>query len=116
MGIHGIPAYDELLDELFVDIVRTLPAAEGEVRRRQGVIFLSAPNSTTPTHIDGEQSYLLQIAGTKRISIGEFADDDGRPPGDRALLRRRAPQHRRPADRARRTSTSAPASARTCRR
>ena len=76
MGIHGIPGYQELLDELFVDIVRTLPAAEGEVRRRQGVIFLSAPNSTTPTHIDGEQSYLLQITGTKRISIGEFADDD----------------------------------------
>ena len=76
MGIHGIPGYQELLDELFVDIVRTLPAAEGEVRRRQGVIFLSAPNSTTPTHIDGEQSYLLQITGTKRISIGEFADDE----------------------------------------
>ena len=76
MGIHGIPGYDELLDELFVEIIRTLPATEGEVRRRQGVIFISAPNSTTPTHIDGEQSYLLQITGTKRISIGEFADDE----------------------------------------
>lgn len=76
MGIHGIAGYDELLDELFVDIVRTLPAAEGEVRRRQGVIIISAPNSTTPTHIDGEQSYLLQITGTKRISIGEFVDDE----------------------------------------
>ena len=76
MGIHGTPAYDDLLDELFVDIVRTLPAAQGEVRRRQGVIILSAPNSTTPTHIDGEQSYLLQIVGTKRISIGEFTDNE----------------------------------------
>ena len=76
MGIHGIPRYQELLDELFTDIVRSLPAAEGEVRRRQGVIFLAAPNSTTPTHIDGEQSYLLQITGTKRISIGAFADDE----------------------------------------
>ena len=76
MGIHGIPGYDEILDELFVDIVRTLPATEGEVRRRQGVIFLSAPNSTTPTHIDGEQSYLLQITGTKKVSIGTFVDDE----------------------------------------
>jgi len=76
MGIHGIPGYQELLDELFEDILRTLPAAEGEVRRRQGVIFLSAPNSTTPTHIDGEQGYLLQITGTKRVSIGGFADDE----------------------------------------
>jgi hypothetical protein len=75
MGIHGIPGYDELLDELFVDILRTLPASEGEVRRRQGVIFLSAPNSTTPTHIDGEQGYLLQITGTKRVSIGKFVED-----------------------------------------
>ena len=76
MGIHGIPGYDEILDELFVDIVRTLPATEGAVRRRQGVIFLSAPNSTTPTHIDGEQGYLLQITGTKKVSIGKFVDDE----------------------------------------
>jgi len=76
MGIHGIAPYQELLDELFEGIVRTLPAAQGEVRRRQGVIFIAAPNSTTPTHIDGEQSFLLQITGTKRISIGEFTDDE----------------------------------------
>jgi hypothetical protein len=74
MGIHGIPTYEEVLDELFEDITRALPAREGQVRRRQAVIFLSAPNSTTPTHIDGEQGFLLQLTGTKRISVGTFAD------------------------------------------
>jgi hypothetical protein len=74
MGIHGIPGYHDLLEGLAEDIVRALPAGEGRLRRLQGVIILSAPNSTTPTHIDGEQSFLLQIRGTKRISIGKFAD------------------------------------------
>jgi hypothetical protein len=74
MGIHGISPYQELVAELAEDVGRVLPAREGALRRLQGVIVLSAPNSTTPTHIDGEQSFLLQITGTKRISIGKFAD------------------------------------------
>ena len=40
------------------------------------MFFLSAPNSTTPTHIDLEQGYLLQLSGTKRVSIGDFPDSE----------------------------------------
>lgn len=74
LPIHGVEAYKELFDALFEDVLRALPEREGAVRRRQGVFFLSAPNSTTPTHIDIEQGFLLQIHGTKRVSVGQFPD------------------------------------------
>jgi hypothetical protein len=74
LPIHGVPSYRELFDALFEDILRVLPAREGAVRRRQAVFFLSAPNSTTPTHIDKEQGFLLQLTGTKKVSIGQFPD------------------------------------------
>jgi hypothetical protein len=76
LPIAGVPVYRELYEALFEDVLRVLPAREGRVDRRQGVFFLSAPNSTTPTHIDKEQGYLLQLRGTKRVLIGGFPDPE----------------------------------------
>jgi JmjC domain len=76
LPIHGVPSYRELFDALFDEVLRPLPAREGAVLRRQGVFFLSAPNSTTPTHIDMEQGYLLQLMGTKQVRVGDFPDPD----------------------------------------
>ena len=76
LPIHGMPSYQAFFDELFETVARALPAREGGIRRRQAVFFLSAPNSTTPTHIDLEQGYLLQLTGAKRVSIGDFPDSE----------------------------------------
>jgi len=76
LPIHGVPSYAEFFDELFAAVASSLPEREGRIRRRQGVFFLSAPNSTTPTHIDLEQGYLLQLSSTKQVSIGDFPDSE----------------------------------------
>ena len=76
LPIHGVPSYQDFFDELFDTVTRSLPEREGRSRRRQAVFFLSAPNSTTPTHIDLEQGYLLQLSGTKQVSIGDFPDSE----------------------------------------
>jgi hypothetical protein len=76
LPIHGVASYQELFDALFDDVLRVLPAREGAIRRRQGVFFLSAPNSTTPTHIDLEQGFLLQLMGTKQVRVGDFPDPE----------------------------------------
>ena len=78
LPIHGVPSYQDFFDELFETVTRALPEREGRSRRRQAVFFLSAPNSTTPTHIDLEQGYLLQLSGTKQVSIGNFPDSEQR--------------------------------------
>lgn len=74
LPIHEVASYETFFEALFEDVAHALPSREGAVRRRQAVFFLSAPNSTTPTHIDLEQGYLLQLSGTKQVSVGDFRD------------------------------------------
>lgn len=74
LPIHRAPAYRELLDELFGEVQAALPASEGRIRHRQAVFFLASSGSTTPTHIDLEQGFLLHLHGTKTVRIGEFVD------------------------------------------
>jgi hypothetical protein len=57
--------YRRILDECLDQIV---PYAPG-MRVRQAFVFISSPGSVTPYHIDHEYNFLLQIRGTKQMSI-----------------------------------------------
>jgi hypothetical protein len=65
--------YKALLDES-LDVVTRAAEAEGGMAGREGFIFLAAPNSMTPAHIDPEHNFLLQIRGTKQMNVGSFPD------------------------------------------
>ena len=62
----------ETLDELLPEVRRT----EGDMLLRQGFIFLSAPGSVTPSHSDPEHNFLLQVEGTKYMTVGHYPDDE----------------------------------------
>ncbi|MBA2695999.1 MAG: transcriptional regulator [Actinobacteria bacterium] len=74
LPVHRAPAYAQLLDELFAEVQTVLPRTEGRIRHRQAVFFLASSGSTTPTHIDLEQGFLLHLRGSKELRIGEFTD------------------------------------------
>jgi hypothetical protein len=67
-------AYAELLERSLEEVIADVADREGGLRRREGFIFLSAPNSTTPAHFDTEHNMLLQIQGTKNMVVGTFPD------------------------------------------
>jgi hypothetical protein len=67
--------YNALLDES-LDEVTEYAKIEGGMTGREGFIFLSAPNSMTPAHIDPEHNFLLQIRSTKVMNAGRFPDKD----------------------------------------
>jgi ribosomal protein L16 Arg81 hydroxylase len=46
--------------------------------QRNGYLFLSSPSAVTPVHFDSEHNLLLQIRGSKEVSISEFADERAR--------------------------------------
>jgi len=73
-NIEQDPVYQALLDELLDEVAPLVEAAEGPMRRREGFIFLSAPGSVTPTHVDPEHNILLQVRGTKEFNVGVFSD------------------------------------------
>lgn len=74
--IEGDPEYAALLNTALDEVVPLVNARDGNMRQREGFIFLSAPNSTTPAHLDPEHNFLLQIRGTKNMVVGHFPDPD----------------------------------------
>jgi hypothetical protein len=72
--IEHEPRYAALLNESLDEVEEFVADLEGTMRRRQGFIFLSAPGSVTPVHIDTEHNLLLQIRGTKQMNVGTISD------------------------------------------
>lgn len=73
-NVEAHPEYKAFLDEV-IDCVR------GEVVRQQqrifntgGFIFISAPPSITPFHIDRENNFWLQIRGRKTMTVFDHLD------------------------------------------
>ncbi len=63
------PAYAALIDACLAEIADVVVPATGAYLRREAFIFLSAPNSVTPFHMDPEHNILLQIAGQKTMHV-----------------------------------------------
>lgn len=72
--IETDPQYRQLLDETLAEATARVEGREGRVTRREGFIFLSSSNATTPVHIDPEHNFLLQVRGAKEMTIASFPD------------------------------------------
>ena len=73
-NIEQDPAYKALLDQT-LDEVNAWSDREGGQTLREGFIFLTAPNSMTPAHVDPEHNFLLQIRSDKVMHTGDFPDE-----------------------------------------
>lgn len=63
------PIYRDLIHEI-IDSARSLvEAKDPEIFDSDAYIFISAPPSVSPFHIDRENNFFLQICGTKRMSV-----------------------------------------------
>ncbi len=77
--------YARLLD-LCLDEIEELVTGPGQAFGREAFIFLSAPNSVTPTHIDHEHNVLLQVHGTKTMVTGRWSSPAARQTEAERLL------------------------------
>lgn len=89
--IERNPAYKELLETTLSEVTAAVARTEGPILKREGFIFISAPNSVTPSHLDPEYNFLLQIRGTKEMVVGRYPD---RAAEDRELERYYGGGHR----------------------
>ncbi len=48
----------------------------GGAKKRQAYIFVTSPNNVTPLHMDPEHAFLLQLRGTKRMSLFNHKNTD----------------------------------------
>ncbi len=78
------PAYRDFVWQVIADARSWLPSGE-RVLDVRGFIFVSAPPSVTPFHIDGENNFWMQIRGRKTIHVWDR--NDPRVVADRDLER-----------------------------
>ena len=72
-NVHGERPYGALLDQCLA-AVSPLPAGEGAMTSRAAHVFCAAPGATVPVHFDRHHNLLLQIEGSKTVTIGAYDD------------------------------------------
>jgi len=74
-NVERDPAYAALLDAALAELAPLVEARTGLMLHREAFIFLSSPNSVTPFHIDPEHNILLQIRGSKVMTVFPAGDE-----------------------------------------
>lgn len=67
-------AYAGLLKDLLGEIEDEIVTRTGKVMKTQGFMFVSSPDAVTPYHFDPEHNILLQLAGTKEMTVFPAGD------------------------------------------
>jgi mannose-6-phosphate isomerase-like protein (cupin superfamily) len=75
LNVEDDPGMAELMNIYLDQLESGIAAKQGKrvkLRKRVAFVFVSSPNSVTPVHFDIEHSLLMQVSGSKTVSIGRF--------------------------------------------
>lgn len=75
LNVEDDPTYAEMMNTALDQVEAGMCERQGEMRQRSAFIFASSPNSVTPAHFDIEHSLLMQVSGSKTVSIGRFESE-----------------------------------------
>jgi len=73
--IEQVPAYAQLLHDLLGELAGEVLPRTGPMLQLEGFMFISAPNSVTPFHFDPEHNILLQLRGSKTMTLFPGVDE-----------------------------------------
>lgn len=68
-GIEHVPAYADILDRLVDELAEAAGLPVRAFGHRVALGFVTSPGGVTPFHLDSEHNFLLQMRGTKRMTI-----------------------------------------------
>jgi hypothetical protein len=76
--VEDDPGMAEIMNTYLDQLEAGMSAKQGKrvkLRKRVAFVFVSSPNSVTPVHFDIEHSLLMQVSGSKTVSVGRFESD-----------------------------------------
>ncbi|MGB3795017.1 MAG: cupin-like domain-containing protein [Alteraurantiacibacter sp.] len=80
-NIEQVPSYAAMLHELLDEMRQEIEAGTGEIITPRGFIFVSSPDAVTPYHFDPEHNILLQLRGSKAMTVFPAGDTRFAPDG-----------------------------------
>jgi hypothetical protein len=75
LNANDDPDFAELMNTVLNELEPGMRAKQGPMRKRVAFVIVSSPNSVTPVHFDIEYSLLMQVRGSRTLSIGRYASD-----------------------------------------
>jgi hypothetical protein len=75
-NVETDPQYRLLLDQVQASVRPLVETEQPDIFNVGGFIFISAPPSVTPFHIDRENNFWLQVRGRKTINVWDHTDRD----------------------------------------
>jgi JmjC domain len=75
LNVEDDPGMAELMNTHLDQLESGMIAKQGKMRRRVAFVFVSSPNSVTPVHFDIEHSLLMQVSGSKTVSVGRYESE-----------------------------------------
>lgn len=75
-SVEQDPDYRALLDAVLDEIEPLVVPRTGAMLKREGFIFVSSPDAVTPFHFDPEHNILLQMRGTKTMTVFPAGDEE----------------------------------------
>lgn len=73
------PAYGALLEATLAEMLPVVSPRTGAMHQLEAFIFVSSPNSVTPLHFDPEHNILLQLRGSKTMTVFPQTDEEIAP-------------------------------------
>ena len=73
--IEQAPAYAALLHDLLAELADIVTPRTGAMLQLEGFVFVSSPGAVTPFHFDPEHNILLQLRGTKTMTLFPGVDE-----------------------------------------
>ncbi len=73
--IEQVPAYRELLHAVLAELRDVVEPRTGAMMQLEGFVFVTSPGSVTPFHFDPEHNILLQIMGSKTMTLFPVEDE-----------------------------------------
>jgi hypothetical protein len=96
--LEHIAPYREALGEVVDRVSGTVVPAEGRMLHRGANVFIASPGAVVPVHLDRHHNFLLQMTGTKELTVGSFEDPTAESREvERDFAPRRAGSHHVPA-------------------
>lgn len=73
--IEQVPAYRAMLHSVLGQLNDIVSPLTGKMEQLEGFVFITSPGSVTPFHFDPEHNILLQIMGSKTMTLFPIEDE-----------------------------------------
>jgi hypothetical protein len=73
--VEQVPAYRVLVEAIVDELRPIVEPRTGAMMQLEGFIFISSPGAVTPLHFDPEHNILLQLTGSKTMSLFPVEDE-----------------------------------------